>query len=155
MFSTTGKGDYPTQLPMGPNQKPMPISLFNTYYSPSMAFTLISVSCLNQSGYALSIQDGHCTIQSPQPKHKTIGVITVTRGLYHITTPRAPPPMPNISIAASAEHLVTMREFHNLMGHPSKAVLITMAKSGSMLGIRVDLGTKVGFCQACVQAKAA
>ncbi|SJL08306.1 uncharacterized protein ARMOST_11669 [Armillaria ostoyae] len=62
--------------------------------------------------------------------------------------------MPNISIAASAKRLVTMREFHNLMGHPSEAVLVTMAKYGSMLGIRVDLGTKVGFCQVCIQAKA-
>ncbi len=154
-FSAIGKGDYPTQLPMGPDQKPTPVTLYNTYYSPSMAFTLISVSCLDQSGYALTIQDGNCTIQSPQPKRKTIGVIPMTRGLYRITTPRAPPPMPNIPIAASAERLVTMREFHNLMGHPSEAVLITMAKSGSTLGIRVDLGTKVGFCQACVQAKAA
>ncbi len=154
MFSMMGKGDYPTQLPIGPNQKLMPVTLFNTY-SRSMAFTLISVSCLDRSGYALTIQDGNCTIQSPQPKCKKIGIILVTRDLYHITAPRAPLPIPNISIAASAEHVITMREFHNLMGHPSKAVFITMAKSGSMLGIQVDLETKVGFCQACVQAKAA
>ncbi|PBK85955.1 hypothetical protein ARMGADRAFT_1035937 [Armillaria gallica] len=110
-----------------------------------MAFTLILVSCLDQSRYALTIQDGNCTIQSPQPKREMIGIIPVTRGLYCITAPRAPLPMPSTSIAASAEHLITMREFHNLMGHPSEAVLITMAKSGSMLGIQVDLGTKISL----------
>ncbi|KAG7441177.1 uncharacterized protein BT62DRAFT_908982 [Guyanagaster necrorhizus] len=119
-----------------------------------MAFMLISVSCLDCSGYLLTIKNSHCTIQSPQPKHKTIGIILVTKGLYHITAPIAPKSISNTSITALSECLVTMKRFYNLMGHLSEAILITMVKSELVHGIQVDIGTKVGFCQAYVQAKA-
>lgn len=36
-FVVTARGDYMTSLPMGPGKKPTPITLTNTYYSPSLA----------------------------------------------------------------------------------------------------------------------
>ncbi|KAJ3804703.1 hypothetical protein F5876DRAFT_53028, partial [Lentinula aff. lateritia] len=61
-FVVTARGDYMTSLPMGPGKKPTPIVLSNTYYSPSLAFTLISVSCMDKAGFSLTIEDGNCTI---------------------------------------------------------------------------------------------
>jgi hypothetical protein len=46
MFSALGKGDIQVKLPNG-DQKPTPITLKNAYYSPHMAFTLMSVSCID------------------------------------------------------------------------------------------------------------
>jgi hypothetical protein len=46
MFSMLGKGDIGIELSNG-DQKSTPITLKNVYYSPQMAFTLISVSCVD------------------------------------------------------------------------------------------------------------
>ena len=45
-FSALGKGDLKIYLPNG-SQKPTLITLKNVLYSPNMAFTLISVSCID------------------------------------------------------------------------------------------------------------
>ena len=60
-FSALGKGDLPMELP-NRDQKPTPIMLKNVYYSPHMAFTLISVSCIDQAGFSLLIKGGTCII---------------------------------------------------------------------------------------------
>jgi hypothetical protein len=51
-FSAVGKGNIQIELPNG-DQKPTPITLKNAYYSPHMAFTLMSVSCIDQAGFSL------------------------------------------------------------------------------------------------------
>ena len=60
-FSAIGKGDMKIELPNG-NQKPTPITLKNVYYSPRLAFTLMSVGRMDQNGYELLIKDGKCMI---------------------------------------------------------------------------------------------
>ena len=47
-FSATGKGDLKIKLPNCPGHKPVTIMLQGVYYSPTIAFTLISVSCLDR-----------------------------------------------------------------------------------------------------------
>ena len=49
-FSATGKGDLKIKLPNCPGHKPVTIMLQGVYYSPTIAFTLISVSCLDRAG---------------------------------------------------------------------------------------------------------
>jgi hypothetical protein len=60
-FSAVGKGDIQVELPNG-DQKPTLIMLKNMYYSPHMAFTLMSVSCVDRAGFSLFIKSGTCII---------------------------------------------------------------------------------------------
>jgi hypothetical protein len=60
-FSATGKGDLKLELPNG-NQKPTPVTLKNMYYSPHLAFTLMSVGTMDQNRYDLRIKEGKCVI---------------------------------------------------------------------------------------------
>jgi len=76
-FSTLRKGDLKVELPNG-DQKPTPITLKNVYYSPHMAFTLMSVSCVNQAGFSLCIKNGACIIHSS--KSNIIGHIPLVWG---------------------------------------------------------------------------
>ena len=56
-FSALGQGNLKVELP-NEDQKPTPITLKNVYYSPHLAFTLISVSCINKAGFSLFIKGG-------------------------------------------------------------------------------------------------
>ena len=54
-FHAIGKGNIQIHLPNG-NQKMTSITLKEVYYSPIMAFTLISVSCINHASFTLIIK---------------------------------------------------------------------------------------------------
>ena len=60
-FHALGKGDIQIELPNG-DKKPTPITLRNAYYSPHMAFTLMSISCVDWAGFSLFIKGGTCVI---------------------------------------------------------------------------------------------
>ena len=85
-FRALGRGDFRTEFQMEPGQKPTPITLEDMYYSPKMAFTLVSVSHLDKAGYKLEVSNGKCHIRSP--KAKIIGIIPLKRGLYRVTDKR-------------------------------------------------------------------
>lgn len=152
-FVATARGDYITYLPMGKGKKPTPITLTNTYYSPALAFTLISVSCMDKAGFSLTIEDSCCTIRGPRPKRATLGIIPIRSGLYRVTSGKAPETT-LIAAAASTQRL-TMHQFHCIMGHVNEQALRRMLKESMVDGINVDMSTSVGFCEPCVQAKAA
>jgi len=61
-FSAIGKGDICVTLPTCKSIQPITIHLKGVYYAPSMAFTLISVSCLDRAGCLLLIEDEICVI---------------------------------------------------------------------------------------------
>jgi hypothetical protein len=83
-FNATGKGDLKLEL-LNNDQKPTPVTLKNVYYSPHLAFILMSVRIMDQNGYDLCIKEGRCVIQSP--KSNVIGQIPLICGLYCVTTP--------------------------------------------------------------------
>jgi hypothetical protein len=78
-FSMLGMGDLKVELPNG-DQKSTPITLKNVYYSPHMAFTLMSVSCVNKAGFSLYIKGGGCVIRSTNSN--IIGCIPLVQRLY-------------------------------------------------------------------------
>lgn len=80
-FHALGKGDIQIGLPNG-NQGSTSITLKEVYYSPIMAFTLISVSCVDQAGFSLVIGGGICEIRTS--RSKVIGRIPQIRGLYRV-----------------------------------------------------------------------
>ncbi|KAJ3777032.1 hypothetical protein FB446DRAFT_618574, partial [Lentinula raphanica] len=115
--------------------------------------TLISVSCMDKAGFSLTIEDGCCTISSPRPNRRTIGIIPVDQGLYRVSS--GPASQPILVAAAASSQKLTMYQFHCIMGHPGEDALLRMLKEGMATGVNVDLNTKVGFCEACIKAKAA
>ena len=62
-FHALGKGDIQIILPNRSN-KSTRITLKEIYYSPIMAFTLISVSCVDCAGFSLLIKGGICEIRT-------------------------------------------------------------------------------------------
>ena len=153
IFNAIGKADIKLQFPMGVNQKPTSIILKNVYYAPSMAFTLISVSCIDNAGFAIHVEDSMCKISTPKPKPRVIGQIPLLRGLYRV--PHISPSPPLYHQAALATRLMTITELHQKMGHVNHDDLRRMVKEGMVNGIELDLDSKPEFCTACIQAKAA
>ena len=144
-FSALGKGDLKIFLPNG-DQKPTPITLKNVLYSPHMAFTLISVSCVARAGFSLFIKSGTCTIRSPTSK--VIGSIPEIRGLYRVVNTQIP------HTANAAVKQISINELHRRMGHVNHDDLRQMVEKQMVTGINLDMTSKPDFCETCVKAKA-
>jgi hypothetical protein len=147
-FSALGKGDLKLKLPNG-DQKPTPIMLRNVYYSPQMAFTLMSVSCVDQARFSLFIKNRACAICSS--KSNIIGCIPLVWGLYQVSGMFNQSSIPS---ANSASKLMSISELHYKMGHVNHDNLHKMVKQRMVTGLDVDLDSKPEFCKACVKAKA-
>jgi hypothetical protein len=146
-FSALGKGDLKVELPNG-DQKPTPITLKNVYYSPHMAFTLMSVSSIDNAGFSLLIKGGTCVVRSP--KSNIIGCIPLVRGLYRVGGFNSSP----TPVANSASKLMSISELHRKMGHINHDDLRKMVKEGMVEGIELDINLRPEFCEVCVKAKA-
>lgn len=146
-FSTLGKGDLKVELSNG-NHKLTSIMPRNVYYSPHMAFTLMSVSCVDKAGFSLSIKGGTCVIQSS--KSNIIGHIPLIWGLYcggetfSSSTP----------VANAALKLMLISELYCSMGHINDDNLCRMVKDGMVTGIELDFDLKPEFCEPCIKAEA-
>src|ERR1700678_160214 len=143
-FSALGKGDLKIFLPNG-NQKSTPITLKNVLYSPHMAFTLISVSCVTRAGFSLFIKGGNCVICSPTSK--IVGTIPEIRGLYRIANT-------SVHTANVAIKQISINELHRRMGHVNHDDLRQMVEKQMVTGINLDMSSKPDFCETCVKAKA-
>jgi hypothetical protein len=78
-----------------------------------MAFTLISVSCVDCAGFSLLIKGGICKIKTAASN--IIGRIPQIRGLYRISDINSPT-RPNHTANVS-EKQISINEFHRQMGH--------------------------------------
>jgi len=101
-FRAIGKGDIQITLPI-------------------MAFTLISVSCVDRAGFSLFIKGGTCEIRTSSSK--VIGRIPQIRGLYRVTDTKSPP-----------------RTIHS-------ANVCKMVEKGMVIGIDLDMSSKAEFCE--------
>ena len=99
-------------LPNG-SDKPTHITLKEVYYSPIMAFTLISVSCVDRAGFSLFIKGGICEIRSTASK--IIGRIPQVRGLYRISDTKASSHTTHTANVAIKQ--ISINELHRRMGH--------------------------------------
>ena len=99
-------------LPMGKDKKPTPVTLTNVYYSPHLAFTLVSCTWMTRLGFKVLLDGSECTIYSPT--YRVIGIIPETRGLYRFGEMKITIPTP---IANAASQLVSITDFHRRMGH--------------------------------------
>ena len=53
-------------LPMGNQAKLTPVTIKNVFYAPCLVFTLLSVSSMDQVGFALHVKDRSCSISTLQ-----------------------------------------------------------------------------------------
>jgi hypothetical protein len=151
IFNAMGRGEMKLYFPMGPNERPTLVTLKNVYYAPSMAFTLISVSCIDRAGFALHIENCICSISTPTSR--IIGRIPLIRGLYRV--PQGPMLPPRSHVATLATRLMSITELHQKMGHINHEDLRCMVRDRTVTGIELDPDSKPEFCSTCVQAKAA
>ncbi|KAF7367236.1 Retrovirus-related Pol polyprotein from transposon TNT 1-94 [Mycena sanguinolenta] len=155
-FHATGKGSYRTYLPMGPGKRPTRATLANTYYSPNMVYTLISVSTLDRAGFACIAADGKCEIKYPKPGRNTIANFPIIRGLYRATNSEsAEAAYTQVETSYLASKMITISEFHRRMGHVNHDDLLAAVKAGTITGVNLDLESKPQWCATCIQAKAA
>ena len=136
-------------LPNG-NHKSTLITLKEVYYSPIMAFTLISVSSVDRAGYSLVFGEGICQFKSA--KDIIISRVPQIHGLYRIFDDR-PSLQPTI-VANFAVKQMSIDELHKRMGHVNHDDLRHMVEKGMVTGIDLDMSSKPGFCETCVKAKA-
>src|ERR1700678_3113465 len=81
-----GSGDLHIELPNGSGK--MKVVFKNAIHAPEMAFTLISISRLDQAGYTVTFNKRVCTITDPNGK--TIATIPHVDGMYKIATAVSP-----------------------------------------------------------------
>jgi Reverse transcriptase (RNA-dependent DNA polymerase)/gag-polypeptide of LTR copia-type/GAG-pre-integrase domain len=149
-FHALGKGDLKVLLPMGKDTKPTPVTLKDTYYSPQMAFTLISVTRMTNAGFSCTMKGKTCTVTNPS--NKIIGRIPEIRGLYRVTDNTTT--KTETESANTTSQLLTISQLHRIMGHINHDDLRKMVKEGIVEGINLDMDSKPEFCDVCVQAKA-
>ena len=115
-----------------------------------MAFTLLSISKLDKSGYKVVFHKQLCTISNT--KGHTIAKILHSQGLYHVQTPE----QPKNSLKANAVVIkMSINEVHCHLGHISLAAIKHAIAKGFITGIDLDESSKPEFCEACVKAKSA
>jgi hypothetical protein len=138
-FSALGKGDLPIELP-NRDHKPTPITLKSVYYSLHMAFTLMSMSCVDRAGFSLFIKGGACIICSP--KSNIIGRIPEVRGLYRVSDSLV---LPHAHVASAAVKEISITELHQQMGHVNHEDLRRMVENGMVTGVNLDMMSKPEF----------
>jgi hypothetical protein len=82
VLSATGRGDVKIDLPLG--LKRTNVTLKDTLYAPSMAFTLISTNWIMSAGLAVLFKGTMCKILSHGPKREVIAEIPQVEGLYSV-----------------------------------------------------------------------
>ena len=117
-----------------------------------MAFTLVSVSCVDRAGFSLIIGGGICEIKTT--KSKVIGRIPQIRGLYRIQDSKSLSPQSTQSASLAVKQM-SIIELHKRMGHVNTDDLRCMVEKGMFTGIKLDTSSKSDFCEICVKAKAA
>src|ERR1700678_1465983 len=85
-LTAIGTGDLHIELPNRSGKAKMVFR--NAIHTPDMAFTLISISRLDQAGYTITFNKSKCTIKNPSGK--VIGTIPHSNGLHKIAAPKHP-----------------------------------------------------------------
>jgi hypothetical protein len=140
-----GRGDLKIDLPLG--TKKTTVTLTNTLYTPTMAFTLISANRIAAVGLAVHFEDKLCKILSPALQRKIIAEILQVDGLYSVI-------FRNQHHANIAKAKLTVNELHQVLGHVSQTAVLDAVKKVLVEGVELDSTSQPEFCDACTQAKA-
>ena len=143
-----GLGDLHLELPNG--SKTTKVIFKNAIHSPTMAFTLLSISKLDTLGNKVTFYKQMCTIQDS--KGNTIARIPHSQGLYKVFTENKEKSSLHVNAAVGK---MSISEAHRKLGHISSAVIKHAVSKGLITCICLDDNSKLDFCDACVKAKSA
>ena len=115
-----------------------------------MAFTLISVSRLDNAGSSVIFHKGMCLIKNPQGR--TMATIPQADGLYRLIDLYKVNQMAHVNVAAGK---MSISEAHCKLGHISHTAIKHAITSGQIARIDLDVDSKPEFCEPCAKAKSA
>jgi hypothetical protein len=151
VIQAIGQGDMSVDLPNGDKQTR--VTLKDVLYAPKMAFTLLSPQRLSKHKYAVHIEDGHCEIWTPRPRHKIIARIPESHGLYRLASSTSKPELATVAEQPETE-VVTINQLHRKMAHVNCRALERMVAAGLIEGITLDKSEEARFCEVCALTKA-
>ena len=143
----SGVGDVSIELSNGASRTKCVLK--DAIYAPDMAFTLISVSRLDQANCSTTFKGGQCVIQNP--KGVVIAALPLSNGLYHLGSKGT------TSLSADANLVsakMTIHEAHLKFGHINPDTIKYAVSKGLILGIELDQNSKPEFCDTCAKANA-
>ena len=144
-FSTIGKGELVINVPNGDTFTRL--RLTDVQYSPSVAYTLVSIGRLDEEGFTAQFGNGKCVLRGSDGER--IGEVQRTaRKAYKVEH--------EMGMANAAEETLTIEQLHRRMGHASIQVIRDLVKHGMITGVRLEYSPtgKPFFCEACVYGKA-
>ena len=143
-----GVGDVHIELPNGLKQTKA--ILKEAIYAPDMAFTLISISQLDNTGSSIIFHKGMCIIKNPQGW--IIATIPWADGLYCLIDPYKVNQMAHVNVATGK---MSISEAYCKLGHISHTTIKHAVTSWWIAGIDLDIDSKPEFCEPCAKAKSA
>ena len=106
------------------------IILQGAYFLPSMAFTLISVSCIDHACCSILIKDGACILCGACPQCLFLRSVPQIHGLYHLDpSALVNPPKLHINIATPS---MDINELHRKLSHLNFCTLQKMVSKGTV-----------------------
>src|SRR5882762_8851417 len=112
-----------------------------------MAFTLISVGCLDEGNCSVTFQKGMCMIWNPDGR--TMGTILRENGLYC--------PL-NAGKGSLADHAnittgkISISEAHRKLGHILHSAIQNAILTRHITRIELNMDSKPKFCEPCIKA---
>jgi len=146
-LKAVGVGDVQIELPNG--SKRTKAILKETIYAPDMAFTLISISRLDDAKCSVRFNKGMCMIKNPSGR--TMATIPHSDGLYHLVTEKST----RTDQANVASVKMSISEAHRKLGHIAHSAIRYAITQNLITGIDLDLDSKPEFCEPCAKAKSA
>ena len=147
-IKVAGISNIVIELPNG--AKCTNIILKDAICAPDMAFTLISVSCLDEANRSTMFSGGMCTIKSVA--RCIVATIPHADGLYHVL-PVKEPPIIDYANVASVKCMIS--EAHCKLGHIVHSAIKYVIAQGHITSIQLDPDSKPTFCEPCTKAKLA
>ena len=141
-FYAEGMGDLQIRVPNG--ESFMPIIPRDTLYAPSMALTMVSISCIAKSSMKVAFEGSTCKIMNQ--KGTVVGVVpTNNNGLYqveHVCT-----------ASTSTDEVIDIQTLHHQLGHVAASSIRALIRTQAIQGISlIDNGQPI-YCESCEYAK--
>ena len=143
-----GVGDVHIELPNATKQTKA--ILKEAVYAPDMAFTLISISRLDDAGSSIIFHKGMYIIKNPQGQ--TMATVPQADCLYCLIDPYKVNQMAHVNVAAGK---MSISKVHCKLGHISHTTIKYAITSGQIARIDLDVNLKPEICKPCAKAKSA
>ena len=146
-FNAISKGDLQIEVPNG--KMNTHILLHDMLYAPSMGVTLISISQLTKTRYAVLFRENVCKIYDAQKKQ--VGEIPLVNGLFQVKRHHSK----IFAGAARANKTMSMDELHCRLSHITPLLIQEIMAKGMVEGVKLDPEQQhMGQCESCEYAKA-